>query len=129
MRCEHSLFAHPAAEKQARGHMFCFCFLFIYLFSTIPITIILRFLFNSLKIYHMDLHHIFRIVRTMAVDDQTEISFSIPQGTLLWQPNFFGLVHGFRWTQAASDTAGRANVVLCRASIYRERKCAENYNK
>jgi len=24
----------------------------------------------------------------MAVDDQSEVNFSIPQGTLHWQPNF-----------------------------------------
>jgi len=41
----------------------------------------------------------------MAADDQSEISFSIPQGTLLWQPISVGFVHrtdGRRWTQAAS---------------------------
>jgi len=42
---------------------------------------------NYLKIYSTNLCHILRI-RTMAVHDQTEISFSIPQGTLPWQPIF-----------------------------------------
>jgi len=31
------------------------------------------------------------------------------------EPRFVGLVHGCRWTQAASGAAGRANVALCRA--------------
>jgi len=29
----------------------------------------------------------------MAVDDQSEISFSIPQGTLAWQLSFVGFIH------------------------------------
>ena len=33
---------------------------------------------NYLKIYPTDLRQSFRVGRTMAVDDQTEISFSIP---------------------------------------------------
>ena len=43
-----------------------------------------------------------RFGRTMAVDRQSEVSFSIPQKTLPWQPMF------------ASGAAGRANVELCR---------------
>ena len=34
---------------------------------------------------------IFKVDRTTAVDNQSEISFSIPQGTLPWQPIFVGL--------------------------------------
>jgi len=48
---------------------------------------------NNLKIYWTDLHQIFKIGRTMAVDDQHEISFSIPQYTLPWQPIFVGMIH------------------------------------
>ena len=33
------------------------------------------------------------IGRTTAVDDQYEISFSILQGTLPWQPIFAGFIH------------------------------------
>ena len=70
--------------------------------------------------------------RIMAVDDQSEISFSISQGTLSRQP-FFSvlatLLHRICisvvsstelicWTQAASGAAGRANVGLCRACSY-----------
>jgi len=50
----------------------------------------------------------------MAADDQSEISFSTPQGTLPWQP-IFAVMHGGRWPQAASSAAGRANVGLCSA--------------
>jgi len=53
----------------------------------------------------------------MVVDDQSKISFSIPQGTMAWQPNILlVLVHECRWTQAASGAAERANVGLCPAS-------------
>ena len=38
-----------------------------------------------------DLRQIFEVGRTMAVDNQSEISFSIPQVTLPWQPNFVGI--------------------------------------
>ena len=39
---------------------------------------------NHLKVYKIDLCHIFRVDRTQAVDDQSEISYSIPQRTLPW---------------------------------------------
>jgi len=47
--------------------------------------------------------------------DQSEISFSIPQGTLPWQPNFVGFNAWVR-TQADNVAAGRANVGFCPAS-------------
>jgi len=77
---------------------------------------------NYLEIYPTDLRQTVGFGRTTAVDDQSEISFSIPQETLPWQPNFVGfidrtvLVHAFRWTQAASDAARRANDGLRSAS-------------
>ena len=37
---------------------------------------------NYLKIYGTDLRQFLRVGKTTAVDDQAEISFSIPQGTL-----------------------------------------------
>jgi len=46
-----------------------------------------------LKIYCTDLCQILRVDRPVAVDDQSEISFSIPQGTLPWQPIFVGFIH------------------------------------
>jgi len=42
-----------------------------------------------LQIYWTDLRQIFRIGRTMAVDNQSEISISIPQGILLCYGNQF----------------------------------------
>jgi len=43
-----------------------------------------------LKIYRTDLRRSFRIGRTMVVDYQSEISFSVPRETLPWQPIFVG---------------------------------------
>jgi len=34
---------------------------------------------NSINIYRTDLRELFRVGRTMAADNQSEISFSIPQ--------------------------------------------------
>ena len=39
-----------------------------------------------------DLYEIFNGGRTMAVDERSEVSFSITQGMLPWQP-IFGLIH------------------------------------
>jgi len=41
---------------------------------------------NYRNIYWADLHQICRIDRTLARDERPEVSFLIPQGTLLWQP-------------------------------------------
>jgi len=41
---------------------------------------------NYLNIYSTDLHEICSIGRTLAVDERPEVIFSIPQGTLPWQP-------------------------------------------
>ena len=41
---------------------------------------------NYLNIYRTDLHEICTIVRPLAVDELFEVIFSIPQGTLPWQP-------------------------------------------
>jgi len=43
---------------------------------------------SYINMYLTDLHQIFRFGRTLSVDDRSEVSFSIPQGTLLWQPIF-----------------------------------------
>jgi len=40
-----------------------------------------------------NLHEIFGVGRTVTVDDQSEISFLIRQGTLPWQPVFVVFVH------------------------------------
>jgi len=50
---------------------------------------------NYPKIYQSDLCQIVKLGRTVAVDDQSEISFSIPRGTLQWQPSFAGAA---RWS-------------------------------
>jgi len=41
---------------------------------------------NSINIYRTDLRELCRVGRTMAADNQSEISFSIPQWTLPGQP-------------------------------------------
>ena len=65
--------------------MFCFCFyLFIFIDSWQT---------SDLKIYWTDLCQIFRVARTMAVDGQSEIRFSILEGTLSWQPIFVSFIH------------------------------------
>ena len=57
---------------------------------------------------------VFSVGRTVAaVDGQSEIRLSVCQPALPWQPVVVGSIHrtdGCRWTQAASGTAGRANV-------------------
>ena len=64
------------------GYIFCSRFLFIYF-----LTILVRPIFS--EIYRSDLRQIFSVGRTVGIDNQSEISSSIPQGTLPWQP-FFG---------------------------------------
>jgi len=53
-----------------------------------------------LKIYLTDLRQIFSTGRTMAIDDQSDISSSIPQETLPWQP-FLSLDAGGQWRSRA----------------------------
>jgi len=57
------------------GYIFCCCFLFLFVSSDSCQT-------NYFKIYRTNLRQIFLFGGTTAVDDQSEISFSIPQGTL-----------------------------------------------
>jgi len=76
--------------------MLCFGFLLFYLFYRIESRQT-----NCLKIYQTDLCQNFRFGRTMVVDDQSEISFSIHQGTLTWQQPIFVVVfltELIRWT-------------------------------
>jgi len=73
-----SSFARPAAESKpsACGLFVLLLLLVLYLFYT----------FNDscqadyLIIYWIDLRHLFRIGRNVIVDNQPEISFSIPKG-------------------------------------------------
>jgi len=63
--------------------MFCLCFLLTYFLVEIPFLKT-----NFLKIYRTDLRQMFVVGRTVAVDERREISFSIRQNTLPWQPIF-----------------------------------------
>ena len=82
----------PAAGQQQHSYTFCCCFLFVFKNDVCQT--------NYLQIYMADLLQIFRVGRTVTVDDQYEISCSIPQGTLSWQPNFVSLLHVYFWMQA-----------------------------
>jgi len=71
----------------SESHMLRCCFFLVYLFfNDFRQT-------NYLKICRTDLHHSFRVGRTLAMDDQSEIGFSIPQRTLPWQPIFWFYPH------------------------------------
>jgi len=48
---------------------------------------------NYLNIYWTDRRQICRVGRTMPVDDQAEITFTIPPWTLSWQPIFVDFFH------------------------------------
>jgi len=88
--------------------MFCFCFLFLCLFFNDSC------LSDYLKIYC----RILKAGRTLAVGDQSEISFSIPRCTLPWQPILLVLsTELIVVTPAASGTAGRANAGHCRLHL------------
>jgi len=50
---------------------------------------------------HSDLRQLFGNGRTTAVEDQSEISFSMPQQTLPWQPIFVGFVYGTDFRHAS----------------------------
>jgi len=61
----------------------------------LPLSILYLFVYDFCQTSYLDIHRtdlckICRIGRTMAVDEQSEICFSIPQGTLLWQPILWG---------------------------------------
>jgi len=66
--------------------------------------LLLLLLFNALyqisylEIYRTELCQIFKIGRTVAVGNQSEISFSIPQGKYCYDDQFFGFIQtiGFR---------------------------------
>jgi len=66
--------------------------------------LLLLLLFNALyqisylEIYRTELCQIFRIGRTVAVGNQSEISFSIPQRKYCYDDQFFGFIQtiGFR---------------------------------
>jgi len=93
-----TILARRAYLADPADYMFCCCFLFYYFIYFND-----SFQTNYLKIYETDHRRVCRVGRTPAVDDQSEIRFSIHQeGTLPWQPIFVGFVHGteFRWHSA-----------------------------
>ena len=67
--------ASPAANSKSAGYMFCFCFVFLCI-SNYPCQR------NCLKICRSDVHQIFRVGRTMAVDYQFEFSFWCLKATI-----------------------------------------------
>jgi len=71
-------------HSSGHGKLFCCCFLFV--FNDF-------YQANYLKVCWTSLQQIFRVARTVAVDDQSEFSFLISQGTLPWQPIFVGCIH------------------------------------
>jgi len=83
---------------------------------------------NYLKIYLTNNRRILRVSRTMAIDGPSEIRFSIPEGTLPWQPIFLSIeiqrlclsvalsTERTCRTHVAFGAARRANVRLCPAS-------------
>jgi len=84
---------------------------------------------NYFKIYRTNLRQIFRVDRTMAVDDQPEISFFRPSKDFAMENNLCWFypqkIHSISvvlstelicWMQAASGAARRANVGLYSAS-------------
>ena len=80
---------------------------------------------NYLNIYRTDLHEICRIYRTFVVDEQSVVMFfSIPQGTLPWQPILRAkstsethLVVRMTFTRAAppANDKNEGQKLLCRA--------------
>jgi len=80
--------------------MFCFCFLFIY-FNDSCLT-------DPKLSQKLPDRQILRVGRTMAIDDQYEISFSILQGTLPWQPIFVGFIHRIDFRHATGEWRSRA---------------------
>ena len=87
---------------------------------------------SYLKIYRTDLRQFFRVGRTVAVDDQSKNSFSIPHGCFHGNQFCWFYPHLrrifiyvvlytelIRWTQAARGAAWRANVGLCPAYLVR----------
>jgi len=89
---------------------------------------------SALSIYRTDLHQICRFGKTMAVDEteRSEVSFSIPQGTLPWQPILIGiwscasasrplLTDDYkRWSELHHESENRARVLVScfRLTVY-----------
>ena len=76
-------FSSPDVAGLADYAIFCCCFFFYFNDS---------FQICYLNIYTTDLRQICRFGKTVVADHQSDISFSIPQGTLPWQPIFVGFI-------------------------------------
>jgi len=63
---------------------------------------------RHLNIYRTDLHEIFRIARTLAVDERSEVSFLISRRTLPWQP--------ILWAKSTSITHLVVRLAFARAA-------------
>jgi len=87
-------------EVQARRAYVLLVFYFIY-FSDFCQT-------NYLNVYRTDLHEICRIGWTLAVDERSEVIFSISQGTLPWQP--------ILWAKSTSNTHLVVRMTFARAA-------------
>jgi len=59
---------------------------------------------NYLNIHQTDLYGICRAGRTLGVDERSEVVFSIPQGTLPWQPIFVDCIFNFFMSLQISET-------------------------
>ena len=107
--CCTSSFRSPGCWKQAQRAIYSASVSYFFLNDMCQI--------NYLKIYCTNLHQTFRVGRAMAVNDQPEISFSIPQRKLLWQSIFVGLTTKMTFVMpVASGAVGQANTRLCPAS-------------
>jgi len=117
-------FGPTGCQQQARQAIFSAAVTYLFYFLTNPVGPVI--VISTGMIFAK----FFRVGRTMAVDDQSEISFfRSPKGR--FQSDQFLLVLSteilrtglcvhevlstelIRWTQAASGAAGRANVALC----------------
>ena len=73
---------------------------------------------NYLRVHQTNLRQIFRFVRTiMDVDDQSEISFLIPQGSLPWQPNFLALSTELTFLMQMASGLASCFVIFCSPAL------------
>jgi len=82
------------------------CYLFIYLFVFylfIYLFINDSFQANYLNIFRTDLRQIRRVGRTIAVEDQPEISFFICQRTLSYKPIIIGFIYRIEFRRHSVD--------------------------
>ena len=98
--CELNRFISPPSLCSS-----CFADVFIYLFLVISSKT------NYLNIHRINLYKICTDDKTLAVDEWRKITFSISQGTLLWQPIFCGLNPHLFSLRYIPDTAWDRHIV------------------